>query len=78
LRGELRGAREHREGVLFTDAIEGGNCFQHRRQLNAIIRQRQTPATGMLHRKTSVDLRRGRRAKGFAAARKPPIYGGCG
>ena len=29
LRGKLRGAREHRKGVLFADAIEGGDGFQH-------------------------------------------------
>ena len=29
LRRKLRGAREHRKGVLFADAVKGGDGFQH-------------------------------------------------
>jgi len=50
LRGDLHGARQHREGILLANTVEGGDSLQHgsppddfARQFNPIAGQMQTP-----------------------------------
>ena len=44
LRGELHGARQHRERILLADTVEGGDSLQHGSPPGTILRGSSTQA----------------------------------